>query len=634
MLDVPFSAEEVAGAVRKLKGKKAPGQDGLMAEHLKAGGGAVVIWLTRTLNVIIELEVIPDALKRGIIVPVYKGGGRDPLKTDSYRGFTLTSTISKVLEFLVLERLESVFASAGIPHVNQYSYRRAVSCADAIFATQEIYQRREPGVHVCLYDLQKAFDSLEYPVLLEKLYNVGVNGKMWRLLKSWYTGGSCQVKLDGMLSQSFHVKKGVKQGSVLSPALFLLVMDPLLKQLQTSGLGLSVNRYYAGGFLHADDIRTLATSEDSLQRQVGLVKAFAEENLLQLNVSKCEIVLFSQNRNIVPPVCEVEGTVMPAGDVGKCLGYWWKGDVFATKSMDENIKKARHSFFHYGSIGAFQGDICPLSSRSILESCVIPVLLYGYENWIMRKVREVGGISGGAGEEDPEMAKTPLQHCCCHYPGGLDNALQSVDQEAEFSPACREQQLCQPSGTALLALSDDTASICLVRECRELEEVFGTHFIQEILSDNAPPIREVKDAIHERDRTKLTAKCSEKAPMIAAVARRITWSRLWDSALDLGDKSVKGLQSLSRAMSHHGCGNHPCPLCDTAPLPATVLDHLLDCHSYSLFLNPTLSSDGLIDLLQQLHLSLLCVFVLTLGCIDEFLTFDFGAGEGKEKYVW
>ena len=122
-------------------------------------------------------------------------------------------------------------------------------------------------------------------------------------------------------------------------------MDPLLKQLQTSGLGLSVNRYYAGGFLHANDIRTLATSEDSLQRQVGLVKAFAEENLLRLNVSKCELVLFSQNRNIVPPVCEVEGTVMPAGDVGKCLGYWWKGDLFATKSVDENIKKARRSFF-------------------------------------------------------------------------------------------------------------------------------------------------------------------------------------------------------------------------------------------------------------------------------------------------
>ena len=152
---------------------------------------------------------------------------------------------------------------------------------------------------------------------------------MWCLLKSWYTGGLCQVKLDGMLSQTFEVSRGVKQGSELSPSLFLLVMDPLLKQLQTSGLGLTVNRFYVGGFLQADDIRTLATSEESLQRQVELVKSFAEENLLRLNVSKCKIMLFSQNRNIDLPVCEVEGAVLPAGDVGKCLGYWWKGDLLA-----------------------------------------------------------------------------------------------------------------------------------------------------------------------------------------------------------------------------------------------------------------------------------------------------------------
>ena len=46
--------------------------------------------------------------------------------------------------------------------------------------------------------------------------------------------------------------------------LFLIVMDPLLKKLEESGFGLSLYDYYAGGYLHADDIRTLATSCDSL----------------------------------------------------------------------------------------------------------------------------------------------------------------------------------------------------------------------------------------------------------------------------------------------------------------------------------------------------------------------------------
>lgn len=82
-------------------------------------------------------------------------------------------------------------------------------------------------------------------------------------------------------------------------------------------------------------------------------------------------------------MCEVDGSVMPAGGVGKCLGCWWKGDLSASRSVEENIQKARHAFFHFGSIGVFQGNISPLSSREVIESCVMPVLLYGSKNWIL-----------------------------------------------------------------------------------------------------------------------------------------------------------------------------------------------------------------------------------------------------------
>jgi len=109
LLDVPFSAEEVAAAVGRLKRGKAAGPDGLMAEHLKAGGEGMVIWLLNVLNAVVELEAVPDILKRGVVVPVYKGGGKDPLRVDSYRGVTLSSIVAKVLEFLCLDRLQMVF---------------------------------------------------------------------------------------------------------------------------------------------------------------------------------------------------------------------------------------------------------------------------------------------------------------------------------------------------------------------------------------------------------------------------------------------------------------------------------------------------------------------------------------------
>ena len=99
-------------------------------------------------------------------------------------------------------------------------------------------------------------------------------------------------------------------------------MDPLLRQLVSSGLGLSINNYYMGGFLHADDIHTLVTSAEFLQQQVDLVKTFVAKHFLKLNIEKCEVVVFTRSHQEDAPVCEVEGTFLPVSDAGKCLGVW------------------------------------------------------------------------------------------------------------------------------------------------------------------------------------------------------------------------------------------------------------------------------------------------------------------------
>ncbi len=286
-----------------------------------------------------------------------------------------------------------------------------------------------------------------------------------------------------MVSERFLVERGVKQGLVLSPALFLLVMDPLLRQLQASAVGLSINGYYAGGFLHADDVRTLATSEESLRKQVALVKTFADENFLRLNLSKCEIVTFSIDRNCVSPTCEVDGSVLPAGETGKCLGYWWRGDLLATKSVGENIVKARRTFFHYGSIGVFQGEISPVSSRSILETCVMPILLYGSENWIMTE-----GLVDRLEAFQGELAKRVLKWPKHHYNTAAITTLVLPTMRSwllavklGFLRRVVESDPGSYGARVLEALSDDVDALCLVRECRELEESLGLQFTDSII---------------------------------------------------------------------------------------------------------------------------------------------------------
>lgn len=91
ILDVPFTLAEVNEAVKRLKLRKASGLDGLQPEHLRFGGQSLLLWVQQICNSIIEFEVIPDCLKLGIVCPIYKGCGRNPLDTNSFSLINLRS---------------------------------------------------------------------------------------------------------------------------------------------------------------------------------------------------------------------------------------------------------------------------------------------------------------------------------------------------------------------------------------------------------------------------------------------------------------------------------------------------------------------------------------------------------------
>lgn len=67
----------------------------------------------------------------------------------------------------------------------------------------------------------------------------------------------------------------------------------------------------------------------------------------------------------------------------KCVGYYWKSNLSADRSVKVNIEKGRKPFFAASAIGTHQGTLNPLSSISLFNTCVMPILLYGSENWIL-----------------------------------------------------------------------------------------------------------------------------------------------------------------------------------------------------------------------------------------------------------
>ena len=87
-------------------------------------------------NAIISLESVPSCLTEGIVVPVYKGKGKDPLSPSSYHGITLSSVIAKTLEVIILKRMSPILDATGFPDMNQTGFQKGISCADATFSTQ------------------------------------------------------------------------------------------------------------------------------------------------------------------------------------------------------------------------------------------------------------------------------------------------------------------------------------------------------------------------------------------------------------------------------------------------------------------------------------------------------------------
>ena len=129
------------------------------------------------------------------------------------------------------------------------------------------------GRQLCCQHFHKEEVFLYVPFTAEVVHHAVNIMKLKKSAGSWYTDCWNSVCVVQHVSPSFSLGWNVRQGSILSPALFLLVMNPLLRQLQSPSIRATVNHMYAGAFLHSYDIRTLASNLSSLEAKVPAVKS-------------------------------------------------------------------------------------------------------------------------------------------------------------------------------------------------------------------------------------------------------------------------------------------------------------------------------------------------------------------------
>ena len=260
-----FDAELVESIIAKMKRGKAASFDGITAEHLQHSHPLLPGVLAKLFNYMVKLGHVPPSFGKTYIVPILKGSYSTHCKSatvDDFRGISISAALSKVLEHCILARYEKLFITSD----NQFGFKKSSGCAHAIYAFRcvtDYYTSAGSTVNVCAIDLSKAFDKMNHHGLFIRLMERRIPSNLLALLENWFSLCMTCVKWCNVWSSWFYVTCGIRQGGVLSPYLFAIYVDSVVKKAQSSGHGCYVRHTCVSILLYADDILLLAPSVSS-----------------------------------------------------------------------------------------------------------------------------------------------------------------------------------------------------------------------------------------------------------------------------------------------------------------------------------------------------------------------------------
>ena len=287
----PTNTNEIKAVISKLK-DGAPGRDGILPKHLKCISESIAYPLSKIANLSFEQGVFPTELKIAIVSPLYKA--KDPMFFNNYRPISLLSVFPKILERLMYNRLLKFIDKNNLLNEFQFGFRNNHSTFMALIVLVEnlVTALDNGNCAVGLFlDFQKAFDTVDHCILLDKLSLYGVRGIAHDWFCSYLSNRSQSVNYNDNESDLKTIKCGVPQGSMLGPLLFLIYINDLP----------SVFKYFMP-ILFTDDTNLFCTGPNlhdivcQINQEIKIIYSWVKANKLSLNIDKTNFMLFTPKR--------------------------------------------------------------------------------------------------------------------------------------------------------------------------------------------------------------------------------------------------------------------------------------------------------------------------------------------------
>ena len=322
-LDYKITPEEVKGASSMLKPGKATGIDCISNEMISS-------LLTNYPDIIIKLfnsimqssEFIPEWVL-GAIVPIHKKGSKnDP---SNYRGITLMSCLGKLFLTILNNRLTQFVKEKKILSDKQLGFVVGNRTSDAHIIINNLIRKYShkngSKIFSCFVDFSKAFDTIPRDILFKKLYNYGIRGKFFNIIKDIYKNDKSCIKIGNQCTEPFHINQGVRQGCVLSPLLFNIFIADLVQKLDMVNGKVKVNNKEISSIFWADDIVMLSENENGLRAMIKVLEEYAIENKLEINSDKTKIMIFNKTGRLMNRIYYINGIQLDCVRSYKYLGF-------------------------------------------------------------------------------------------------------------------------------------------------------------------------------------------------------------------------------------------------------------------------------------------------------------------------
>ena len=202
----------------------------------------------------------------------------------------------------------------------------------------------------------------------------------WLFMYNWYSNSYAQVRWGNKLSNIFNVRKGMKQGSILSPRLFNIFINDLLIKLQSEKSGFRMNDFHLNVLAYADDLNLISTTPIGIQNLINKCDQYAELWRMRFNPTKTNIVCIGKQPHIEPPSWKIDNTQVGLSDEAVVLGVNFSSSLNSTSHVKNRIRKCQQSIFKMSSIGVSYPGLNSDVKAFLWNSIGSPILLYGMES--------------------------------------------------------------------------------------------------------------------------------------------------------------------------------------------------------------------------------------------------------------